>query len=79
MERQKRTGGLELKCALVAFHNVTGRHDGVNLANIIMALLDRVGVTAKVSGSLWTDASFEASCMIRLGTSRWTMPRIMRR
>jgi hypothetical protein len=47
--RNKRTGKLELKSALIAFHNVTGRHDGVNLANIVIALLDRIGVTANVS------------------------------
>jgi hypothetical protein len=46
--RDKRTGALELKCALIAFHNVTGRHDGVNLANVLVALLDRAGVTANV-------------------------------
>ena len=55
MTRNKRTGALELKCALIAFHNVTGRHDGVNLARIVLALLDRAGVTSKVCcvGNIW--------------------------
>jgi hypothetical protein len=50
MARNKRTGALELQCALIAFHHVTGRHDGVNLARIMIALLDRAGVTTKVCG-----------------------------
>jgi hypothetical protein len=49
MARSKRTGKLELKCALVAFHNVTGKHDGPNLAAIVMALMDRAGMTFLVS------------------------------
>ena len=44
----KQTGALELRCALIAFHNVTGTHDGVHLANILLALLDRAGITARV-------------------------------
>ena len=47
--RNKRTGKLELKCALVAFHNVTGKHDGPNLAAIVIALMDRAGMTFLVS------------------------------
>src|SRR3981189_3644826 len=50
--RNKRTGALELKCALIAFHNVTGRHDGVNLARTMLALLDRAGTTLKVCHTL---------------------------
>jgi hypothetical protein len=50
--RNKRTGVLELKCALIAFHNVTGRHDGVNLGRIMLALLDRAGVTLLVGDLL---------------------------
>ena len=48
MARNKRTRVLELRCVLVAFHNVTGHHDGVNLARTMLALLDRAGVTAQV-------------------------------
>ena len=40
---------LELKSALIAFHNVTGRHDGVNLGRIMVELLDCAGITAMVS------------------------------
>src|ERR1700690_1466908 len=47
--RNKRTGVLELKSALIAFHNVTGRHDGVNLGRIMVELLDCAGITAMVS------------------------------
>jgi hypothetical protein len=43
------SGALELKCALVAFHNVTGRHDGENLAHIAVALMDRAKMTELVS------------------------------
>ena len=48
LARNRRTGELELKCALIAFHNVTGPHDGVNLSKIMLALLDRAGVTERV-------------------------------
>jgi hypothetical protein len=40
---------LILKTALFAFHNVTGKHDGKNLANISVRLMDRAGMTANVS------------------------------
>ena len=39
---------MELRTALVAFHHVTGKHDGVNLAGIVLCLLDRAGITALV-------------------------------
>ena len=46
--RSKRSHTLELKSTLIAFHHVSGTHDGVNLACTILKLLDRAGVTAKV-------------------------------
>jgi hypothetical protein len=42
------TDKLELRTALIAFHNVTGKHDGVNLARIVLHLLDRAGITANL-------------------------------
>jgi hypothetical protein len=47
--RSKRSHGLELKTALIAFHHVSGTHDGLNLAKTILNLLDRAGITSKVS------------------------------
>ena len=46
--RNKRSHNLELKTALIAFHHVSGTHDGVNLARTMLKLLDRAGVTSKV-------------------------------
>jgi len=46
--RNKRSSQLELKTALIAFHNVTGKHDGANLAAVVLQLLDRAGITALV-------------------------------
>jgi hypothetical protein len=39
---------LRLKTALFAFHNVMGKHDGKNLADISVHLMDRAGMTANV-------------------------------
>jgi hypothetical protein len=41
-------GALQLRCVLVAFHNVLGWHDGENLAAIAIALMDRAEMMAKV-------------------------------
>jgi hypothetical protein len=46
--RQKETGALKLKTALIAFHRIRGKHDGISLANVVLELLDRAGVTSKV-------------------------------
>jgi len=40
---------LVLKTALFAFHNVMGKHDGWNLVNISVRLMDHAGMTANVS------------------------------
>ncbi|KAF8833974.1 hypothetical protein BDN67DRAFT_985665, partial [Paxillus ammoniavirescens] len=41
-------GHLSLESALIAFHHALGCHDGPNLANIVIHLLDRVGITKNV-------------------------------
>lgn len=43
-----RTTSLRLKTALVAFHRLTGSHDGASLAQAVLQLLDRAQVTLKV-------------------------------
>ena len=48
-----KSGHLELQSALIAFHRVWGRHTAKNLANIMLRVLDRAGVTTDVS-SLFT-------------------------
>jgi hypothetical protein len=45
----EKNGHLELRSALVAFHRVWGKHTAKNLANILLLVLDRAGVTIKVS------------------------------
>jgi hypothetical protein len=42
-------GHLSLESSLIAFHRLFGRHDGQNLANVVLAMMDRVGITANVS------------------------------
>ena len=42
------TSSLQLKAVLIAFHHLCGGHDGKALANAVLSLLDRVGVTVKV-------------------------------
>ncbi len=42
------TTALELKAALIAFHRLRGDHDGKSLAEVVLQLLDRVGITLKV-------------------------------
>ncbi len=46
--RVEQTDGLKLRMALIAFHCLTGRHDGKSLAEIILHLLYRAGITGKV-------------------------------
>jgi hypothetical protein len=43
------SSSLQLKGALIAFHRLRGRHDGKTLAKTVVELLDRAGVTVKVS------------------------------
>jgi hypothetical protein len=42
------TTSLELKTALIAFHQLYGDHDGESLATVVLHLLDRAGITVKV-------------------------------
>ena len=42
-------GHLELRSALVAFHRVWGKHTAKKLASIMLAVVDRAGVTTNVS------------------------------
>ena len=42
------TKHLSLKTALIGFHCIKGSHTGINIAEIILHLLDRAGVTLKV-------------------------------
>lgn len=42
------TTALELKAALIAFHRLRGDHDGESLAEVVLQLLDRAGITLKV-------------------------------
>lgn len=39
---------LTLKAALIAFHRLRSRHDGQSLADAVLHLLDRAGITDKV-------------------------------
>lgn len=39
---------LQLKMALIGFHRLRGGHDGKSVANAVIGLLDRAGVTVKV-------------------------------
>ncbi|KIK22997.1 hypothetical protein PISMIDRAFT_101425, partial [Pisolithus microcarpus 441] len=43
------SGHLSLESALITFHHILGCHNGQNLANIILRLLDCVGITTNVS------------------------------
>jgi len=46
--RVEGTSSLQLESALIAFHQVRQDHSGESLANIVLRLLDRAGVTLKV-------------------------------
>jgi len=43
------SSALKLKAALIAFHHLPGSHTGANIATALLALLDRAGITSKVS------------------------------
>lgn len=47
--KKNTNGRLSLESALIAFHRLLGRHDGQNLAIVVLAMMDRVGITANVS------------------------------
>lgn len=39
---------LKLRCDLIAFIHVPGRHNGEHLAEAFLGVLDRIGITSKV-------------------------------
>lgn len=43
------TSALQLKSALITFHHLNGHYTGELLANTLIGLLDRAGITGKVS------------------------------
>jgi hypothetical protein len=47
--RDKVTQSLHLKSALIAFHRLRGSHNGERIARVVLHILDRVGITVKVS------------------------------
>lgn len=49
ISRDEATGCLEHEYSLIAFHNLQGSHSGERIARAVLPLLDRVGVTLKVS------------------------------
>jgi hypothetical protein len=55
------TTSLQMKAALIAFHQLRGNHDGETLATAVLQLLDRAGITGKVH-----DYVFLASYMTSL-------------
>ena len=48
IRKVKGTLALQLEMAIIAFHQVCGDHTGESLANIVLGLFDRAGVTLKV-------------------------------
>ena len=42
------TTSLQLKASLIAFYRLHGGHDGEALAETVLQLLDRAGITVKV-------------------------------
>lgn len=48
VSENKETGSLQDKVALIGFHRLYGSHDGVNLSNVLLEVLDRVHVAEKV-------------------------------
>jgi hypothetical protein len=59
-----RTTALELKVALIAFHQLCGNHDDESLTEIILQLLDRAGITVKVCCPLFSTMHFSYSLKV---------------
>jgi hypothetical protein len=51
------TSTLWLKSALIAFHHICSRHTGELLATTLIGLLDRAGITTKVSTTAYHSAT----------------------
>jgi len=47
--RDNADGSIKIKARLIAFHPISGRHTGANMAQLCLDLLDRAGTTANVS------------------------------
>lgn len=47
--RDDADGSIRIKARLIAFHQISGRHTGENMAKLCLDLLDRAGCTANVS------------------------------
>jgi hypothetical protein len=47
--RDDTDGSIKIKARLIAFHRISGRHTGENMAKLCIDLLDRAGTTANVS------------------------------
>ena len=76
ISQDKSSGQLVLKAALIGFHRLKENHTGVNIARMILHLLDQADVMVKVSISYDTMRSHVNFCF-RLAISRWTTPRTM--
>ena len=70
--RVEQTDGLKLRMALIAFHCLTGRHDGKSLAKIVLHLLDRAGITGKVHSVTALSFTIISNCFfLRSVILRW--------
>ena len=49
----KRTGKLEIKSQLVAFHHVKGSHTGVNIGEVFVKVIKEIGCLYKVKNSVF--------------------------
>ena len=49
---------LRLRTVLIAFHHLESRHDGKLLADVVLCLLDRAGITLKVQYCYYVDHKF---------------------
>jgi hypothetical protein len=49
------TDTLRFRTALIAFHRIESRHDGESLAEVVLRLLDRAGITMKVQYCYYVD------------------------
>ncbi|OJA15350.1 hypothetical protein AZE42_12785, partial [Rhizopogon vesiculosus] len=64
--KMKEMGGLELKVALIAFHQVKGSHTGKSLARTVRYLLDWADITAKIGHITLDNVENNATMMLEL-------------
>jgi hypothetical protein len=60
------TSSLQLKSGLIAFHRLRKGHSGKALARVVMHLLDRAGITVKVS-KIFHDRHPFVTCFLKTG------------